>query len=110
MRDLANGVDSSDEDEDEKDNIWRRLRYSRWSVNKEEDDAAAFKAALGRVGHRTQDSTESQEGLMYARSEDDEHNYPPANNTRDSEAFPHSIHSIATSTKILSSRERHSRL
>jgi len=76
LQDLASGMDSSDEEEDEEEDIRRRLRYSRWSVGKEEDDAATFKTALGRVGHRTQDSLESQngtvEGLMYARSEDDE--------------------------------------
>jgi len=66
-------MDSSDEDED----IRQRFRYSRWSMGKEDDSSAAFKAALGRVGHRTQDSLESQdgtvEGLMYARSDDNEH-------------------------------------
>ena len=73
-------MDSSDEDEDEKDDVRRRLRYSRWSVHSSglgnnDDETAAHKAALGRVGHRTQDSMESQngtvEGLMYDRSEDD---------------------------------------
>lgn len=70
-------MNSSDEDEDEEDNIWQRLRYSRWSIGKDDDNDAAFKAVLGRVGYRTQDSVESQggtvEGLMYARSEDDEY-------------------------------------
>jgi len=70
-------MDSSDEEEDEEDDIRQRLRHSRWSIGKEDDDAAAFKAALGRLEHRAQDSVESQdgtvEGSMYARSEDDEH-------------------------------------
>ena len=54
-------------------------RYSRWSVHtvvgKDNDEATAYKVALARVGHRTQDSMEdgTVEGLMYARSEDDEH-------------------------------------
>ena len=51
--------------------------YSRWSIGKDDDNDAVFKAALGRVGYQTQDSVESQggtvEGLMYACSEDDEH-------------------------------------
>jgi len=51
---------SSDEEEEE-DNIRRWLWYSRWSVGKDEDDAAANKAALGQVGHRTQDSQDSME-------------------------------------------------
>ena len=72
-------MDSSDEDEDEEDEVQRRLRYSRWSVHspmgKDNGEAAGYKAALARVGHRTQDSMEAGtvEGLMYARSEDDEH-------------------------------------
>jgi len=73
-------MDSSDEDEDEEDEVRRRLRYSRWGIHSgtgKDDTEAAYKAALGRVGHRTQDSMESQdgtvEGLMYARSEDDSH-------------------------------------
>ncbi|KIM37247.1 hypothetical protein M413DRAFT_448563 [Hebeloma cylindrosporum] len=83
LQDLANGMDSSDEDEDEEDEVRRRLRYSRWSVRSsgmgkaDDDDAAAYKSALDRGGHRTQPSMESLdgtvEGLMYARSEDDEH-------------------------------------
>lgn len=87
MQDLANGIDSSDKDEDEEDGVRRKLRYSRWSVHSgggvgkggsdDNDEATVFKAALARVGHRTQASMESQdgtvEGLMYARSEDDEH-------------------------------------
>jgi len=64
-------MDSSDEDEDEEDDIRWRLRYSRWSIGKDNDDAGAYKAALGRVGRRAKDSVESQdgtaEGLMYAR-------------------------------------------
>jgi len=48
-------------DEDEEDDIRRRLRHSRWTahssgMDKDNDEAAAYKAALGRVGHRTQDS------------------------------------------------------
>ena len=50
LQDLANGMDSSDEDEDEEEDIRRRVRHSRWSVGNENDDAAAFKGALGRVG------------------------------------------------------------
>ena len=77
MQDLANGMDSSDKDEDEEDDIRRRLRYSRWSIGKGDDDAGAYKAALGLVEHHAQDSVESQdgtgEGLMYARLEDNEH-------------------------------------
>ena len=69
----------SDEDEDEDNEIRRRLRYSRWSVHsgmgKDDDEATAYKATLARVGDRTQDSMEVKtvEELMYARSEDDEH-------------------------------------
>jgi len=65
-------MDSSDEDEDEEDDIWWRLRYSRWSIGNDDDGAGAYKAVLGRVGRRARDSVESQdgtvEGLMYARS------------------------------------------
>ena len=69
-------MDLSDEDEDKDDKIRRRLRYSRWSVHsgmgKDDDEATAYKAALARVGHRTQDSMEDRtvEELMYTRSED----------------------------------------
>jgi len=78
LQDLANGMDSSDEDEDEEDEVRWRLRYSRWSVHSlmsKDDEAAGYKAALARVGHRTQDSMDdgTVEGLMYARSEEDEH-------------------------------------
>ena len=70
-------MDSSDEDEDKEDDIWQRLRYLRWSLGKDDDGDAAFRAVLGRVVHCAQDSMESQdgmvEGLMYASSEDDEH-------------------------------------
>jgi len=55
-------MDSSDEDEDKEDDSRRRLRYSRWSIGKDDDAAGAYKAALGRVGHRAQDSVESQDG------------------------------------------------
>ena len=78
LQDLANGMDSSDEDEDEADEVRRRLRYSRWSVHsplaKDGGEAAGYQTALARVGHRTQDSMEdgTVDGLMYARSEDDE--------------------------------------
>jgi hypothetical protein len=87
-------MDSSDEEKDEED-IWWRPRYSRWSVGKEDDDAAAFKAALGRVGHHTRDSMESQdgtvEGLIYALSEDDEPrgNGPLANDAQGWKTLSH---------------------
>jgi len=48
-------MDSSDEDEDEEDDIRWRLRYSRWSIGNDDDDAGAYKAALGRVGPRAKD-------------------------------------------------------
>ena len=100
-------MDSSDEDEDEEDDVRRRLRYSRWSVHsngsgKGDDGAAAYKAVLSRVRHRTQDSIESQgtvDGLGYARSEDDDHDHEDAtaaNDTRSWQAFSHSIHHIAS--------------
>lgn len=62
-------MDSPDEDEDEEGDLRRDLRYSRWSVNStglgmDDDEAAAFKAALGRVGNRTQESKESQDGSV----------------------------------------------
>ena len=72
-------MDSPDEDEDEEGEVQRRLRYSRWSVHspmgKGDGEVAGYKAALGRVGHHTQDSMEdgTVEGLMYARSDEDEH-------------------------------------
>ena len=52
------------------------------------DEAAAYKAALGWVGHRAQDGT--VEGLMYARSR-----YHLGTCTRGWSALPHSIHHIA---------------
>ena len=76
LQDLTNGKDLSDEDEDKDDKIRRRLRYSRWSVHsgmgKDDDKSTAYKAALARAGHRTQDSMEDRtvEELMYTRSED----------------------------------------
>jgi len=79
LQDLANGIDSSDEDEE--DDIWRRLRYSRWSIGKDDDETAAYKSALRRAGDRKQDGMESEdgtvEGLMYARSEDDHDQQEP---------------------------------
>ena len=33
-------------------------------MDKDNDEAAAYRAGLGRVGHRTQDSVESQDGTM----------------------------------------------
>jgi hypothetical protein len=57
----VNGMGSSDEEDDEEDDIRWWLWCSRWSVGKDEDDAAAYKAALGQVGHCTQDSQDSME-------------------------------------------------
>ena len=50
LRDLTNGMDSSDEEEQEEDNNWRRLRYSRWSVGKN-DDSAAYCVGSCRASH-----------------------------------------------------------
>jgi len=47
LQDLANGMDSSDEDEDEEDDIRRRLRYSKSSVGRDEDDAVRGRQARG---------------------------------------------------------------
>jgi len=57
LQDLANGMDSSDEDQDEEDEVWQRLRYSRWGVHNgtgKDDTEAAYKAALGRASHTGQ--------------------------------------------------------
>ena len=58
---MAHGIDSSKEDEDEEDDIRWRLWCSRWSVHssgmdKDDEEAAAYKATLGRVRHRPQES------------------------------------------------------
>jgi hypothetical protein len=45
LHDLANWMDSSDEDKDEGGEVRRRLRYLRWSVDKDDDDAGAYKPA-----------------------------------------------------------------
>jgi len=88
-------MDSSDEDED-KDHIRWRLRYSRWSIGKDDDDAGAYKAALGRVGRRAKDSVESQDGgggrvdVCSLRGTTSTRNYHPANHTRGSlKTFSH---------------------
>ena len=53
----------------------RSVHSSR--MGKDEDEAAAYKAALGQLGRRTQDSMESQDRtggrLMYGHFEDDDH-------------------------------------
>ena len=76
LHDLVNGMYSSDEA-----NILSRLWYSRWSSGKGNDDeeAAACKAALSRrashagsYGEPEHDSG-NVDVLMYAYSEDDEH-------------------------------------
>ena len=60
----------------------QRLKEPRWGIHssglgKDEDEAAAYKAALGQLGYRIHNSTESQDGtverLMYARFEDNNH-------------------------------------
>jgi len=78
LQDPANGMDSSGEDEDKENNIRWRLRYLRWSIGKYDDAVGAYKAALGRVGHRAhrivwRARVGMVEGLIYVRSEDDEH-------------------------------------
>jgi len=79
LQDLANGMDSLDEDEAGAAQVWRRLRYSTSSVcsgiGKNSDDAVIL--SLGRVGHSTQDSIDGSQdgtvdGLMYSGSDDDE--------------------------------------
>jgi len=49
LQDLANGMHSSDKDEDEENDIRRRLRYSRWSVGKDEDHAAATSITITSI-------------------------------------------------------------
>ena len=82
LQDLTNGMDPSDKED--KEDIQRRHRYSRWSVHssgmyKDNDKVTVYKAVSGRVGHRMQNSMEpGRDGrrvdvLMYAHSEDNEH-------------------------------------
>ena len=57
---MANGIDSSKEDEDEEDDIQCRLWCLRWSVHssgmdKGDEEVAAYKATV----HRPQESMES---------------------------------------------------
>jgi len=79
LQDLANGMDSSDEDEAAAAQVRRRPRYStssvRSGIGKDLDDAVIL--SLGRVGHSMQDSIDGSQdgtvdGLMYGGSDDDE--------------------------------------
>jgi len=88
-------MDSSDEDEDEEDDIRWRLRYSRWSIGNDDDDAGAYKAALGRVGRRAKDRCGEpgrdggRVGVCSLRGRRAQGNYHPANHTRGRKTFSH---------------------